>query len=345
VSDWAGLAWLVVLLAGNAFFVGAEFAVIAAKRSQIEPLAETGSKRAKTSLYAMENATLMLATSQLGITVCSLLILLVSEPAVHHLLEGPLESLGLPVAAVGTIAFILALLIVTYLHVVLGEMVPKNMSFSLPDKAVLLLAPPLVFVSRVISPVIRAMNAIANGILRLTGVEPKAEATSAYTLDEVATIVAESTKTGMLSDHSGALTAAFEFTTKNVKDVTIPLEQLVTLPEDATPRDVHHAVAQRGFSRYVLVNEDDDPTGYVHIKDVLDSDETESDYPVPPRRIRNLVALQETVELEDALATLRGTGSHVAKVLTATGDTAGVLFLEDIIEELVGEVRDATTRR
>jgi CBS domain containing-hemolysin-like protein len=345
VSDWAGLAWLVVLLAGNAFFVGAEFAVIAAKRSQIEPLAETGSKRAKTSLYAMENATLMLATSQLGITVCSLLILLVSEPAVHHLLEGPLESLGLPVAAVGTIAFILALLIVTYLHVVLGEMVPKNMSFSLPDKAVLLLAPPLVFVSRVISPVIRAMNAIANGILRLTGVEPKAEATSAYTLDEVATIVAESTKTGMLSDHSGALTAAFEFTTKKVKDVTIPLEQLVTLPEDATPRDVHHAVAQCGFSRYVLVNEDDDPTGYVHIKDVLDSDETESDYPVPPRRIRNLVALQETVELEDALATLRGTGSHVAKVLTSAGETAGVLFLEDIIEELVGEVRDATTRR
>ena len=345
MSDWAGLAWLVVLLAGNAFFVGAEFAVIAAKRSQIEPLAETGSKRAKTSLYAMENATLMLATSQLGITVCSLLILLVSEPAVHHLLEGPLESLGLPVAAVGTIAFVLALLIVTYLHVVLGEMVPKNMSFSLPDKAVLLLAPPLVFVSRVISPVIRAMNAIANGILRLTGVEPKAEATSAYTLDEVATIVAESTKTGMLSDHSGALTAAFEFTTKKVKDVTIPLEQLVTLPEDATPRDVHHAVAQRGFSRYVLVNEDDDPTGYVHIKDVLDSDETESDYPVPPRRIRNLVALQETVELEDALATLRGTGSHVAKVLTSAGETAGVLFLEDIIEELVGEVRDATTRR
>jgi len=170
VSDWAGLAWLVVLLAGNAFFVGAEFAVVAAKRSQIEPLAEAGSKRAKTALGAMENATLMLATSQLGITVCSLLILLVSEPAVHHLLEGPLESLGLPVAAVSTVAFILALLFVTYLHVVLGEMVPKNISFSLPDKAVLFLAPPLVFVSKVFSPVIRAMNAIANGILKLTGV-------------------------------------------------------------------------------------------------------------------------------------------------------------------------------
>jgi CBS domain containing-hemolysin-like protein len=344
MSDWAGLAWLVVLLAGNAFFVGAEFAVIAAKRSQIEPLAEAGSKRAKTSLYAMENATLMLATSQLGITVCSLLILLVSEPAVHHLLEGPLEALGLPYAAVSTVAFIIALIVVSYLHVVLGEMVPKNISFSLPDKAVLVLAPPLVFVSKAISPIIRAMNAIANGILRVTGVEPKAEATSAYTLDEVATIVAESTKTGMLSDHSGALTAAFEFTTKKVHDITIPLNKLVTLPEDATPRDVQHAVAQRGFSRYVLVNDDGDPTGYVHIKDVLGADDSESDYPVPPRRIRKLVALHDSVELEDALATLRNTGSHLAKVIRPEGDTVGVLFLEDIIEELVGEVRDATTR-
>ncbi|MBT4909493.1 MAG: HlyC/CorC family transporter [Microbacteriaceae bacterium] len=344
MSDWAGLAWLVVLLAANAFFVAAEFAVIAAKRSQIEPLANEGSKRAKTSLYAMEHATLMLATSQLGITVCSLLILLVSEPAVHHLLEGPLTALGLPEAAVGTVAFLLALLIVSYLHVVLGEMVPKNMSFSIPDKAVLLLAPPLVFVSKVLSPIIRSMNAVANGILRLTRVEPKAEATSAFTLDEVATIVAESTKTGMLQDHSGALSAAFDFTTKKVADVTIALEDLVTLPEDATPRDVHHAVAQRGFSRYVLVDDQGDPTGYVHIKDLLDADDSENDYPVPPRRIRRLVAMQEGVDLEDALASLRNTGSHVAKVTSESGDTRGVLFLEDIIEELVGEVRDATTR-
>jgi CBS domain containing-hemolysin-like protein len=344
VSDWAGIAWLVVLLAGNAFFVGAEFAVIAAKRSQIEPLADAGSKRAKTSLFAMEHATLMLATSQLGITVCSLLILLVSEPALHHLLEGPLGQVGLPEAAVSGVSFAVALLIVTYLHVVLGEMVPKNISFSVPDKAVLLLAPPLVFVSKVLSPIIRALNAIANGILRLTRVEPKAEATSAYTLDEVATIVAESTKTGMLSDHSGALTAAFDFTAKTVADVTISLENLVTLPEDATPRDVQQAVSQRGFSRYVLVNDAGDPTGYVHIKDVLDAEDGEGDYPVPPRKIRTLVALSDSVDLEDALATMRGTGSHLAKVTDVAGATTGVMFLEDIIEELVGEVRDATTR-
>ncbi|HRN28489.1 MAG TPA: CNNM domain-containing protein, partial [Terrimesophilobacter sp.] len=135
VTDWWGIAWLFLLLALNAFFVGAEFAVISARRSQIEPLAEAGNRRAKTTLYAMEHATLMLATSQLGITVCSLLILNVSEPAIHHLLEIPLALTGWPIEVIGTIAFIIALILVSYLHVVFGEMVPKNIAFSIPDRA------------------------------------------------------------------------------------------------------------------------------------------------------------------------------------------------------------------
>ena len=343
-DDWWGLFWLVFLLAGNAFFVGAEFAVISAKRSQIEPRAEAGSKRAKTALYAMEHATLMLATSQLGITVNSLLILLVSEPALHHLLEIPLGAIGLDPAWVSSVAFILALLVVTYLHVVLGEMVPKNISFSLPDQAVLILAPPLVLVSKIISPVIRGLNAIANGILRLTGVEPKQEATSTYTLDEVATIVAESTKEGLLDDHTGALTAAFEFTEKTARDVAVPLDALVTLPEEATPHELQQAVAQHGFSRYVLVDDDNELRGYLHIKDVLDIDDEQYDYPVPPRRLRSLISLVAETDLEDALAMLRRTRSHLARVVDQSGSTTGVLFLEDIIEELVGEVRDATRR-
>ena len=137
MNDWAGLVWLVVLLAANAFFVAAEFAVISARRSQIEPLAEAGKKRAITALWAMEHATLMLATTQLGITVCSLLILNVSEPAIHHLLEIPLGLTPLPEEAIGAIAFVITLLLVSYLHVVFGEMVPKNLSFSIPDRAVL----------------------------------------------------------------------------------------------------------------------------------------------------------------------------------------------------------------
>jgi hypothetical protein len=218
-----GIIWLFVLLIVNGFFVGAEFAVISARRSQIEPRAEAGSKAAKTTLWAMEHATLMLATSQLGITVCSLVILNVSEPAIHHLLEIPLAATPLTPEAIGVVAFVIALVLVTFLHVVVGEMIPKNLSFSVPDRAALLLAPPLVFVATVFKPVIWALNGVANGVLRLFRVEPKDEATSTYTLDEVATIVQQSTREGVLSDASGTLSAAFEFTTRKVRDVEVPV--------------------------------------------------------------------------------------------------------------------------
>jgi CBS domain containing-hemolysin-like protein len=320
--------------------------VISARRSQIEPRAEGGSRSAKTALWAMEHAGLMLATSQLGITVASLLILNVSEPAIHHLLEIPLHLTGWSEQVIGTISFVIALVLVSFLHVVLGEMVPKNLSFSVPDRAVLLLAPPLVFVSWVVRPIIVALNAVTGGILRLFRVEPKSEANSVFTLDEVATIVATSTKEGVLHDSSGALLAAFEFTDKKVSDVAVGMGALVTLPEDATPADVERAVAQRGFSRYILVNDAGEPTGYLHLKDVIDLDEAgEFDEPVPPKRIRQLISVFRGMELEDALATMRRSGVHVARVFDESGATRGVLFLEDIIEELVGEVHDATRRQ
>ena len=339
-----GIIWLAVLLVVNAFFVGAEFAVISARRSQIEPKAEAGSKAAKTTLWAMEHATLMLATSQLGITVCSLVILNVSEPAIHHLLEIPLGLTSLSGEAIGIIAFVTALLLVTFLHVVLGEMVPKNISFSVPTRAALILAPPLVMVARIFKPVIWTLNGIANSILRLFRVEPKDEATSAYTLDEVATIVEQSTREGVLTDTSGALTAAFEFTAKTVADVEVPIAEMVQLPASATPADIQRAVAEHGYSRYILTNDDGEPSGYLHLKDVMDLTAAEKfTAPVPSKRIRRLASAFSGSELEDALATMRRTGAHVARVFDAHGNTTGVLFLEDIIEELVGEVQDATS--
>jgi len=343
--DWAGIGWLGALLLVNAFFVGAEFSVISARRSQIEPRAEAGSRAAKTALWAMEHATLMLATCQLGITIASLLILNVSEPAIHHLLEIPLELTHWPEEVIATIAFIITLIFVSFLHVVLGEMVPKNISFSVPDRAVLILATPLVAIATIFRPIILALNAIANGVLRLFRVEPKNEATSAFTVEEVATIVATSTREGVLTDVTGTLSNAFEFTEKKVRDVTVGMKALVTLPEDAAPADVERAVTQHGFSRYVLVDDEGEPTGYVHLKDVIDLDEDEYNEPVPPKRIRQLISVFRDQDLEDALATLRRSGSHVARVFDESGGTKGVLFLEDIIEELVGEVQDATRRQ
>lgn len=348
MSDWAGIIWLVVLLVFNAFFVGAEFAVISARRSQIEPLAERGSRAAKTALWAMEHATLMLATCQLGITICSLLILNVSEPAIHHLLAVPLELTGWGEGAVDVIAFIIALLLVSYLHVVFGEMVPKNLAFSIPDRAVLMLAPPLVWVSKVFHPIIVSLNWIANHVVRLFRVEPKDEASSTFTLEEVATIVAQSRIEGVLEDASGTVTAVVEFTDKKAGDVAVPLAELVTLPQHTTPDEIERAVAKHGFSRYVIVDGDGLPVGYVHLKDVLRVAEDGADgkisRPIPHKRIHQMAPLQETTDLEDALAAMRRTGRHLAQVRDGAGDTVAVLFLEDVIEELIGEVQDATRR-
>ncbi|KAA9111177.1 hemolysin family protein [Microbacterium rhizomatis] len=349
MSDWAGIAWLVVLLAFNAFFVGAEFAVISARRSQIEPLAEKGSRSAKTALYAMEHATLMLATSQLGITICSLLILNVSEPAIHHLLAGPLGLTGLAETTVDVIAFIVALLLVSYLHVVFGEMVPKNLAFSVPDRAVLMLATPLVWVSRVFHPVIVALNWVANSILRLFRVEPKDEAASTFTLEEVATIVNQSRIEGVLDDAAGTVAAAVEFSDKKAGEVAVPLADLVTLPESTTPDEIERAVATHGFSRYVIVDAGGEPVGYVHLKDILRAAEgsrSEADVVrrIAPKRIHQMVPVMDTTDLEDALALMRRAGRHLAQVRDQEGRTTAVLFLEDIIEELVGEVQDATRR-
>lgn len=341
-----GIAWLGILLFVNAFFVAAEFAVISARRSQIEPRAEAGSRSAKTALWAMEHASLMLATSQLGITVASLLILNLSEPAIHQLLEVPLALTGWSEQVITTMSFVIALTLVSFLHVVFGEMVPKNLSFSVPDRAALLLAPPLVFIARALRPIILALNVITRAILRLFRVEPKNEANSVFTLDEVATIAAHSTREGVLTDAGGTLSAAFEFTSKKVQDVAVGMTALVTLPEDATPADVEKAVAQRGFSRYILVNDRGEPTGYLHLKDVIDLDDgDEFTEPVPPKRIRQLISIFRGTDLEDALATMRRSGVHVARAFDEDGATRGMLFLEDIIEELVGEVQDATRRR
>ena len=342
MSDWAGILWLVILLLGNAFFVAAEFAVMSARRSQIEPLAEAGSKRAQTTLRAMENVSLMLACAQLGITVCSLLILQVAEPAIHHLLAVPLEAVGMPTEIADVVAFAVALLVVTFLHVTFGEMVPKNISVSVADKAALLLAPPLMFIARMVKPVIVTLNWSANHILKLMRIEPKDEVTSSFTLEEVQSIVQESTRHGLVDDAAGLITGALEFSEHTASDVMVPLDKLVMLKADTTPAEFEKAVSRTGFSRFPMLDEDGMLAGYLHIKDVISIPEEDYHEPIAENRIRSLANLAMDDEIEKALSVMQRTGSHLARVNDPDGKTQGVLFLEDIIEELVGEIRDAT---
>lgn len=343
-SDLQGLVWLVVLLASNAFFVGAEFAVITAKRAQIEPRAERGNPAAKLTLRGMEQVSLMLATAQLGITVSSLLILVIAEPSIHHLLEVPLAAIGLDGATGYVTAFIIALLLVTYLHVVLGEMLPKNLAIAIPDRAALVLVPVLYFVATAVKPIVWALNQISNLILRGFGFTPRDEAHTAYTLEQVEGIVAVSREEGLLSDSSGTVQNTFEFTEKQVRDVLLPLAEVVVLSEDASARSVQAAVAEYGFSRYPVRNNAGDLIGYWHIKDALSAEDSELDHALPSKRLRRLISVSETMELEDALDSMRRAGAHIARCHDVRGAVIGLLFLEDIIEELVGKIQDATRR-
>ena len=341
MNDWSGILWLVILLISNAFFVGSEFAVIAARRAQIEPLAQEGNKAAKVTLKAMEQVSLMLATAQLGITVSSILILVVAEPSIQRLMMPLFELIGVDYQTGYTLSFLVALVLVTYLHVVFGEMIPKNLAIAIPDRMSLILAPMLYGVSVAFRPIVLSLNLLSNVILRLLGVTPRDEANTAFTLDQVEDIVETSTREGVLSDTSGTLSNTFDFTEKKVGDIYWPMEKLIVLDQSSAASDVQQAVAKHGFSRYPL-SESGRVVGYIHVKDILELEKIDAS--IPKEVIRPMVSLPESMDLEDALASMRKSGAHIARTFNSTGELTGALFLEDIIEELVGEIRDATQR-
>jgi len=343
MSNTTALIVGVLLLLGNAFFVGSEFAMISARRSQIEPRAEAGSRLAKLALKSMENISLVIGVNQLGITVCSLLLGAVAEPAVSHLVEPLLHAVAVPDAFLRPIAFTISLLIVVYLHVVLGEMIPKNIALAGPDQAALFLAPAIWGFVTVLRPVIVVVNVIASAVLRLFGVRLQDEVSSTYTREEVAALVEESRSGGLLEEGEyDRLAGALGFTEKTMSSVVLASGSLTTMIRGSSAADVEALCASTGFSRFPVVAEDGvELLGYLHIKDVLEPDEARRALPVENKWIRPFAPVSPDDQLHVALETLQRRGAHMARVVDSTGATLGVATLEDVIEELVGEIRDA----
>lgn len=342
MGDYGAVLLVVVLLAVNAFFVGAEFALVSARRSQLEPKADAGSRLARTAIKAMENISLVIGVNQLGITVASLMLGAVGEPAVAHLVEPLLRLLHVPDSFEHPIAFTIALLVVVYLHVVMGEMIPKNIALAGPDRAALVLGPPIWGIVVVLRPVIVVINAVAAAILRLAGVELRREVSSTYTREEVAALVEESRGEGLLEeDEYDRLAGALGFTERTVSAVLMPLDTLATIPEGATAADVEVACAETGFSRFPVTDAAGDLVGYLHIKDVLETDEARRQRVVEEKWIRPFASVRADDKLNDALVTLQRRGAHLARVVDDEGSTLGLATLEDVLEELVGEIRDA----
>lgn len=342
MNTWFALGLTAVLLILNALFVSAEFALISARRTQLEPLAQSGSRAAKLALKSMENVTLAMAAAQLGITICSLGLGAISEPAIAHLMEPGFEAIGVPEALVHPISFVIAMTLVVFLHVVYGEMVPKNIALAAPDRASMILGPFMLAVVTVLKPLVVSLNAIANVAVRAFGVEPREEVASTFTHDEVAGLVEESRAEGLLDDDEyGLVTGALDFHGGTVEQVLLPRSDLVTVSRLITPRQVEEKCAETGFSRFPVADEDGDLAGYIHIKDVLETNERTRREPIADKWLRPLTTVSLSSGLYDSLRSMQARGSHMARVADPEGEVVGVIMLEDVLEELVGEIRDA----
>jgi CBS domain containing-hemolysin-like protein len=348
MGDLLGVLLTFVLLAANAFFVAAEFALISARRDRLEALAEQGKRSAITVIRAGENLSLMLAGAQLGITVCSILLGRVGEPAVAHLLDKPFDLFGVPDAVLHTVSFVVAITIVVVLHVLLGEMVPKNIAIAGPEAAAMLLVPPYLVWIRIARPFIAFYNWCAQMTLRMFGVEAKNELENTVSTIELSEMIAESLSEGLLDpEEHNRLSRALQIRNRVVNDVAIPLADIRALQVSApglgpTVDAVERALADTGYSRFPVADTSGTYIGYLHIKDVLALVD-DPDAVIDPASVRPLPQLPSSLPLPDALSRLRRDNSHLALVTTDDRVTA-MVALEDLVEDLVGTVRDGTHR-
>ena len=311
MSEGPALAISVVLLGLNAFFVGAEFALISARRSAIEPLAEAGHRLAKATLGAMENVSLMMAGAQLGITVCSLGLGYLGEPAVAHLIEGPLETIGTPEGLLHPIAFAIALSIVAFLHIVLGEMVPKNIALAGPDRSALALgaaaggdragpAPGdrLAQLDRQRDAAPRRGGPARRGGQHLhprRGRGPRARVAPR----------GDARRARRRASGRGARVRGADDRT-----VLLPLAELETVTEEVSPAQLEVVAARTGFSRFP-VQAGGQLIGYLHIKDALEFEDGHRDSPIAAGRIRRLPEVGVNDRLRAALATMQASEAHL----------------------------------
>jgi CBS domain containing-hemolysin-like protein len=349
MADFLGIVLTLLLLLVNAFFVGAEFALISARRDRLEALAEQGKNSAFTVIRAGEKLSLMLAGAQLGITACSILLGRIGEPAVAHLLERPFDLFGVPDAVLHTVSFVVAITIVVVLHVLLGEMVPKNIAIAGPESAAMLLVPPYLLWVRAARPVIAVYDWCAHVILHAFNVEAKTELENTVSSVELSEMIAESLSEGLLDpEEHNRLSRALQIRNRVIADVAMPLSEVHAVPvvtdgSGPTVAAIRTALAETGYSRFPVIDAWGRFIGYVHIKDVL-AFVNDPDAVVDVEMVRPLPEVTESTSLPDALSLLRRNNSHLALVTAADGGVSAMVTLEDLVEDVVGAVRDRTHR-
>ncbi len=346
MSTPVALVVSVVLLVANGFFVASEFAIVAAKRHRLEEKAEEGNRSARAAVEASKELSLMLAGAQLGITLCTLALGALAKPAVAHLLEPVFHALGVPDVAVHAVAVVLAVSVVVFLHMVVGEMAPKSWAISHPESSALLLALPFRAFTWVSRPVLWVMNELANLLLRAARVDPVDSLGRAQTPADLQLLLAQSYEHGVLEgpDHQ-ILTGALRLEEETVAGVMFPTSAAVTIPRSATAADVERISRESGRSRLFVV----EPTGragqrrirgLVHVRDAILASAAGDAGRRVTEFVQPVASLPVTLPLIDAVSSLRQQRGQLALVRDDQGRVVGMTSMEDILEQILGEFDD-----
>ncbi len=328
---------MIVLLLGNAFFVGAEFALIASRRTVIEPQARD-SRRAAWALSAMNQIPLMIAGAQLGITICGLGLGALAEPAIAHYLEEPFAAMGLHESAVHPTAFVVALAIVVFLHTVVGEMVPKNITLAGPEASVLWLGPPMLAFCKATRPLLVAMKWASRAVLRLWRIEAADAVKTVFTAEELAGLVSQARTEGLLDPEQHArITGALALHRRTAGDALRPWSEVSTVSEDTSPASLEVLAMRTGRSRFpVIQRATRQVIGFVHVKDVLGLTGQARREPIPRQLIRSLLVVPPDRSLAELLLAMRRERRHMALVVDARQNTPiGVSTLDDVLNAIM----------
>jgi CBS domain containing-hemolysin-like protein len=334
---------VVVLVLANAFFVAAEFALVGARKTRLDELARTGDGKARLARRAVQSLDRYISATQLGITLASLGLGWIGEPALAHVIEGGFAWLPAPAAAIAThaVASVVAFMIITVLHIILGELVPKALALLYPEEISGWVAAPLMGFAWVMALPIAVLNGTANRLLRLMHINPPGETERLHSPEEIRMLVEQSTEGGsLLQQDARLLEGVFEFSEKTAQEVMTPRTQIVALEAELTVERAADEVAAAGRSRYpVFTDSLDEIVGVVHAKDILAALRAH-----PGRTVRENMRpplfVPGTRQVEDVLADMKRLKTHLAVVLDEYGGTAGLVTMEDLLEEIVGPIYD-----
>ncbi|MFT7710006.1 hemolysin family protein [Clavibacter tessellarius] len=346
MHEWLLLAVGLLLTLGTGLFVASEFALVNLDRSDLEKRQERGEKRLGPPIRALRITSTHLSSAQLGITLTTLLTGYTMEPALSLLLAGPLTSAGLAEGLVSPVSTVVALVVATLLSMIVGELVPKNFALALPRETAKLVIPFQTLFTTVFKPAVLLLNNSANGILRLVGIEPKEELSGARSAEELSSLVRRSALAGLLEDDTAMLLSrTLRFADLTASDVMTPRLRVKSVERTDSAQTVIELAMTTGYSRFPVTDDGvDDVIGLVHVKQAV-AVPREKRAQVPVTALQSeAIRVPETMKLDDLLGELRGRGFQMAVVVDEYGGTAGVATLEDLVEELVGELADEHDR-